>query len=99
MKRYPPLVHKIGALSHAFVVGSAATNKDSRDIDVVVPLKDWRRVAPQLPLKNGKCNSMGGWKLHIDGVEIDVWPDDPTRFLFKGPMRHIASGTLYGEIK
>lgn len=72
----PALVRAMTTTSSAWIVGGAARADwtGEGDIDVIVPLAKWHRVAPFLP-KESRPNSFGGWRFKVDGKEIDVWPD------------------------
>lgn len=64
-----------------WVVGGAAKPATSspRDWDLLCPFEFWELVAPLVP-PQAVPNSFGGWKF-TDEVEIDLWPDDLSRWL------------------
>jgi hypothetical protein len=65
-----------------WVVGSAALPgadlRTVRDWDVVVSLQTWTSLTPLIVAGADKVspNTFGGWKVHANGVSIDVWPDE-----------------------
>lgn len=70
-------------IGEAWIIGSAADpeKRSPRDYDIVVPFHMWYKVAASIP-KSARPNTLGGWKMiSDDGVEVDIWPDDPMRII------------------
>lgn len=81
----------------AFIVGSyakylAGEDVEPNDIDLLVPLKDWQKIALLIP-ENAKPNKFGGWRFFVDDIEIDVWPDTVQNYLTNCRSKH--GGSVY----
>ncbi len=80
---FPPIVRQLFWTYNASIIGSFAKAvyedtdlKACRDIDIVVPLSNWRDAAFLLAGTNCKVNDFGGWEVDFDGLKVDIWPGD-----------------------
>jgi hypothetical protein len=78
-RKLPAIVCKLTYVHDAWIVGSLADPqvdvKVVRDIDVIVPFRNWQQAAQLIP-ESAEPNSFGGWKFTSEGKTIDVWPGD-----------------------
>ncbi len=62
-----------------WIVGSSADPEKSineiKDIDIIVPFHQWRKVSKIIASKNSTVNKHGGLRFIEDNIEIDIWPD------------------------
>lgn len=84
----PRLIIGICRLTHSWIVGSSAdpSNPNPNDIDIIVPLYEWHKVASFVP-ETARPNKMGGWRFHTEGVEIDIWPGDVSVLMAEGIVK------------
>lgn len=79
MRHLPPICTKILHGHDAWVVGSAADPSaklsDLRDIDIMVPFRNWAEAALLIP-PDARPNTFGGWKFTDGPVTVDVWCGD-----------------------
>lgn len=104
----PILLQRVRRVANIWIVGSTARDgiAKGRDIDVLVPLQDWYKVAPILvQCTNDRAvsnTSLGGWRVRSQGYQIDLWPDDLSRFLadheFKAAW-NVSSGVVIQRIE
>jgi len=80
--KYPKLVTKLTTLCDGWLVGSSANLdvKKPRDYDVYIPIDKWQPASNYIPL-DAKINTMGGFKVICEGVEVDVWTGKMEDFL------------------
>ncbi len=80
IRNLPTTVQIICGEYGGWIVGSAADPgaviSRVKDIDVIVPFHQWRRVSKIAAAKRGaSLNKHGGSRFVEDGTQIDVWPD------------------------
>lgn len=93
MTKLPGIVLKAGQYYDAWIVGGAAKPDADidkvRDIDVVVPFRNWKHVAALLP-RTARPNTFGGWKIHTEtGHDVDIWPDDIDTLMSVNMCKHL----------
>jgi hypothetical protein len=100
----PRIAIKLSHIHEAWVVGSAADpSKDPafcRDIDILVPLTEWRQAALLIP-PDAKPTMFGGWKFTSDGREVDVWPGELSWLMTNAKAKwawHVKSGIRLHKI-
>lgn len=104
----PLLLQKVRRVANIWIVGSTARDglAKGRDIDVLVPLQDWYKVAPLLVLSTDDHavtnTAFGGWRVRSQGYQIDLWPDELGRFLtdheFKAAW-NVATGVVIQRVE
>ena len=78
----------------AWIVGGGALylcekKEKVRDWDIVVPIDQWFNVSRGIP-KGTPSNTFGGFKLNIEGIEIDIWTQDIGRLFMYDLAQIIA---------
>lgn len=69
-----------------WIVGGAAkfmvglTDKKPRDIDILIPFYEWGKASLVIP-RGSMANSLGGFKVNVEDIEVDVWAGDIGWFL------------------
>lgn len=89
MRKYPLIANKLLYFYDAWIVGSAANEaiKNPRDLDIVVPFKEWNHAAQLIP-RDATVNSLGGFKFKDEDVMVDVWPADIHSLLTASASKH-----------
>lgn len=90
LEDFPDFLRPLCIDHGAWVVGSAAqyiigvslSDSKPRDWDVLVPLTEWPKACRLVPWK-AVANSFGGYKIEVQGIKADVWPDDLNSFIAK----------------
>lgn len=75
MTRLPKRIYAIVCKHNVWLVGSAVTKDDAKDVDLLVSFRDWPEVAIHIP-PDAKPNTFGGFKWKEDNISIDMWPGD-----------------------
>ena len=80
--KYPKIVTKLTTLCDAWLVGSSAdlNNKSPRDFDIFVPIDKWLEASNYIP-QDAKINSLGGFKVICESIEVDIWTGKMETFL------------------
>jgi len=80
--KYPKIVTKLTTLCDGWLVGSSADleNNNPRDYDVFIPINKWLEASNYIP-QDAKINSMGGFKVICENIEVDVWTGKMEDFL------------------
>lgn len=82
----PKIVRNFCTNYDAYIVGGCANYLcgdviSYRDIDILVPLSHWPKAQKLIP-RGAKHNTYGGSKIISRSVEIDVWADELSNFLY-----------------
>ena len=92
------ITHKLLNLIYAtdaWIVGSSIRKEDAKDVDILVPFKNWTQATPFIP-DDAKPNSFGGWKFNFEGIDVDIFPGHLEDFMQNAPCLgalHLKSGT------
>lgn len=88
----------------SWIVGSAITEENPRDWDVIVPQHHWLTACLAATVLSPRVNSFGGLKVISDNLEVDFWPSDLNSFFLRMPYRnkrlafHPKSGLCISEL-
>lgn len=85
----------MGSQAKAYVEGKEPLV--GHDWDIMVPFAVWHQVCGVIP-RTAVPNGFRGWRFSIDGVEVDVWPDDLQRCLQQA-SRHKGERVYALDIK
>lgn len=81
----PETIKNILIVSDGWLAGSSVENiingNPIVDYDIAVPYDKWQDTIVMLKTEPFILNTFGGFKFNLDGLEIDIWPQDTDGFL------------------